>query len=251
MTATSAATTARIIGSVAVSRTGPSAAGAPYPDRLGQPDKACQKPFGERHSPVRCKALLGRADSQSKCNTTRKRRGDLEYFAPPQTTKNEEEHMKYCQITSGERYRIAALRQEGYCPSAIARHLRRHRSTISRELRRNSSRWDGSYRPSKAQERTNGRRSRSRRNQRFGAGEWKLVRSLLGEKWSPVSRDVISCALRGRLLLRTSGFWSLPLLSLWGRMASRASGTPAPLRVSAASWISLPPRARAADSSGR
>jgi IS30 family transposase len=101
--------------------------------------------------------------------------------------------MKYRQITSGERYRIAALRQEGYPPAAIARHLGRHRSTISRELSRNRSRWDGSYRPSKAQEQANGRRSRSRRNERFGREEWKLVTGLLGRKWSP---EQVSGALR-------------------------------------------------------
>ena len=101
--------------------------------------------------------------------------------------------MKYRQITSGERYRIAALRQEGYRPAAIARHLGRHRSTISRELSRNRSRWDGSYRPSKAQEQTNGRRSRSRRNERFGQQEWKLVTGLLVQQWSP---EQVSGALR-------------------------------------------------------
>lgn len=93
--------------------------------------------------------------------------------------------MKYHQITSEERYRISALRQVGYCPAAIARQLGRHRSTISRELRRNCSPWDGGYRPSKAQEQVNGRRSRSRRNRRFGGPAWRRVVSLLREKWSP------------------------------------------------------------------
>jgi IS30 family transposase len=129
--------------------------------------------------------VLGGANSQSKCNSARNKGGDLEYFALSQTTKNEEEPVKYHQITSGERYRISALRQEGYCPAAIARRLRRHRSSISRELRRNRSPWDGRYRPSKAQERANGRRSRSRRNQRFAALEWKRVESALRERWSP------------------------------------------------------------------
>jgi IS30 family transposase len=93
--------------------------------------------------------------------------------------------MKYHQITKEERYTISALRQEGLRPSAIARRLGRHRSTISRELRRNSSRWDGRYRPSKAQERANGRRSRSRRNQRFDELDWIFVDSLLRDQWSP------------------------------------------------------------------
>lgn len=93
--------------------------------------------------------------------------------------------MKYHQITHGERYRIAALRQEGLCPAAIARRIGRHRSTISREYDRNGSRWDNGYRPSRAQEQANGRRSRSRRNQRFGDLEWDLVEALLRDDLSP------------------------------------------------------------------
>jgi IS30 family transposase len=91
----------------------------------------------------------------------------------------------YRQITCEERYRISALRREGACAAAIARRLSRHRSTISRELRRNGSPWDGSYRPSKAQEQANGRRSRSRRNRQFEASAWRLVESRLREDWSP------------------------------------------------------------------
>lgn len=93
--------------------------------------------------------------------------------------------MKYRQITQEERYRISALRQVGACPAVIARQLGRHRSTISRELWRNRSLGDGRYRPSKAQERANGRRSRSRRNRRFAAREWARVEALLRAKWSP------------------------------------------------------------------
>jgi IS30 family transposase len=93
--------------------------------------------------------------------------------------------MTYCQITSEERYILAALRKQGFNQSEIARHLGRHRSSISRELKRNSSRWDGHYRPSKAIERTAGRRSRSRRNQRFSHRDFQRVESLLRQRLSP------------------------------------------------------------------
>lgn len=93
--------------------------------------------------------------------------------------------MTYHQITSEERYTISALRKEGYSQAEIARALGRHRSSICRELKRNSSPYDGGYRPFVASERARARRWRSRRNQRFSAEEWKTVVELLRRDWSP------------------------------------------------------------------
>lgn len=93
--------------------------------------------------------------------------------------------MSYHQITSAERYMISALRKQGSNPSQIAANLQRHRSSICRELKRNCSRWDGHYRPSIAIERTSGRRSRSRRNQRFTYQDLAVVGALRRRQWSP------------------------------------------------------------------
>lgn len=93
--------------------------------------------------------------------------------------------MTYYQITSGERYMLAALRRQGLNQSQIAAALGRHRSTISRELCRNRCLLDGRYRASKAQERTQGRRSRSRRNLRFSVKDFARVDELLCCQWSP------------------------------------------------------------------
>jgi transposase, IS30 family len=106
--------------------------------------------------------------------------------------------MKYHQLTTGERYTLSALRRQGLNQADIARAMGRHPSTISRELRRNAigpRRW---YVPSKAGKKTRGRRSRSRRNQRFHPEQWRLVVSLLEQLWSP---EQISGTLRleGRL----------------------------------------------------
>ena len=90
----------------------------------------------------------------------------------------------YDQLTSGERYELSALRKQGLRPAAIARALGRHRSTICREIERNCRR-DGAYRPFTADQKTRGRRSRSRRNQRFGPADWELVETWLLEDFSP------------------------------------------------------------------
>jgi IS30 family transposase len=92
--------------------------------------------------------------------------------------------MKYHQLTPGERYALSALRQQDLTPAAIARALGRHRSTIIRELQRNS-RKDGGYRPSTACEMARGRQSRSRRNLQFTTEQWALVLGCLQQLWSP------------------------------------------------------------------
>lgn len=93
--------------------------------------------------------------------------------------------MSYRQITAAERYTLAVLRQQGLHPAAIARVLGRHRSTIGRELRRNRTAHDGCYRPQLADWYARSRRSRSRRNRRFGAVAWRLVTRRLQWLWSP------------------------------------------------------------------
>jgi IS30 family transposase len=106
--------------------------------------------------------------------------------------------MQYHQLTPEERYTLAALRRQVPAPSnaEIARIMGRHRSTIGRELARNSARYDGAYRHTKAQERTNGRRSRSRRNTQFTPADWRLVRRLLAQDLSPEQ-------ISGRLLVES------------------------------------------------
>ena len=93
--------------------------------------------------------------------------------------------MKYHQITSEERYTIATLRQQGFNQSRIAAALGRHRSSISREIRRNRSEFDRCYRPFVASHTARARRWRSRRNTQFCAADFRPVETLLKEKWSP------------------------------------------------------------------
>ena len=63
----------------------------------------------------------------------------------------------YHQLTEQERYTLGLLNRQGMSGRSIAQVLGRHPATISREIRRNGCHaTDGAYRPSKAQERTNG-----------------------------------------------------------------------------------------------
>jgi IS30 family transposase len=93
--------------------------------------------------------------------------------------------MRYHQITLDERIAISTLRKEGLCPAAIARRLGRHRSTISRELQRNSCAYDGNYRFTKAQRRTNGRRWRTRRGLQHTTEQYRCVEGLVGQEVQP------------------------------------------------------------------
>jgi transposase, IS30 family len=101
------------------------------------------------------------------------------------TTTKRSDVMTYRQLSPEERYMLAALRRQGLHQAEIARRLGRHRSTVCREVRRNSTKADGHYRAFTAQERTNGRRSRSRRNSHFTAADFATVDELLCRQWSP------------------------------------------------------------------
>jgi IS30 family transposase len=107
----------------------------------------------------------------------------------------------YRQITADERYTLGILRQLGYSVATIAGALGRHRSTVWREVRRNATHHDGTYRPQLAHWYATSRRSRSRRNQRFTAADFELVRSCLERQWSP---EQIAGRLRREGRLRIS-----------------------------------------------
>ena len=106
----------------------------------------------------------------------------------------------YNQITSGERYTIARCRQSRMTVGEIAAFTGRHRSSIYREVARNTG-SGGRYRCSKAQEKTNGRRSRSRRNRHFSEEELAVVEQYLREDWSP---EQVSGYLAKERILRIS-----------------------------------------------
>ncbi len=135
--------------------------------------------------------------------------------------------MQYHQITSEERYAIAALRRQGLSVRAIARDLGRAPSTISREVARNR-RADGGYRAFTACEHTRARRRRSRRNSHFGAGRVGAGRASSSPSTGAPSRSPAGCACTScsrsatRPSTCTSGATSAPAASS-GRHLRQAS----------------------------
>jgi transposase, IS30 family len=91
--------------------------------------------------------------------------------------------MSYRQLTPEQRYQIWGCLRMRMTRSEIAREIGVHRSTVTRELRRNESgRWK--YNPSRAVAMTR-ERQKSKRKYRIGEVTWARVESLLKREWSP------------------------------------------------------------------
>ncbi|MCH8157528.1 MAG: IS30 family transposase, partial [Nitrospinae bacterium] len=88
----------------------------------------------------------------------------------------------YTQLTQGQRYQIEALLKTGHKQIMIARVLAVHKSTISRELKRNHGLRG--YRPKQAHEKTIMRRYEKPQT-RIPPATWALVDSLIEQDWSP------------------------------------------------------------------
>lgn len=93
--------------------------------------------------------------------------------------------MNYQQLTREQRYQIYALLKAGHNQTEIAALLGVHKSTISRELRRN--RGGRGYRPKQAQQRAEGRKQTQRRAAatRIAPPTWAVVEACLRHDWSP------------------------------------------------------------------
>lgn len=95
--------------------------------------------------------------------------------------------MMYDQLTLDERYTISKLRMAGFGAGRIGEIMGRHRSTIHREVERNSIAIldRTTYCPTKAQKKRNGRLRMSRRGRQHQVSEYVRVEQLLKKQWSP------------------------------------------------------------------
>ncbi len=88
----------------------------------------------------------------------------------------------YAQLTHGQRYQIEALLKTGHNQTMIAKVLIVHKSTISRELKRNHGLRG--YRPKQAHEKAM-MRHYEKFQPRISPSTWSLVNSLIKQDWSP------------------------------------------------------------------
>jgi IS30 family transposase len=106
----------------------------------------------------------------------------------------------YHQLTQGQRYQIYALKQTGHGFSEIAAVLGVHKSTVSREWKRN--RGKRGYRPQQAQELALERRKKA--VPRITADVWTIVEQLVKQEWSP---EQIAGRLKKEQGIRISHEW--------------------------------------------
>jgi IS30 family transposase len=123
--------------------------------------------------------------------------------------------MNYTQLAREQRYQIYALKKAGQNQSQIAQVLGCHKSTISRELRRN--RGLKGYRPIQADELAYDRQCEAYRS-RIGWETWQQVERLLRQEWSPEQ-------IAGRLKLEKQPTVSHECIYLYVYAEKRRGGT--------------------------
>jgi len=90
---------------------------------------------------------------------------------------------KYNQIAVEERYHIHSYKKAGFCPAKIAQMLGRHKSSVYRELSRNTG--ERGYRPKQAHEKADKRRREACKAVKMTSELIKRVEVKIREDWSP------------------------------------------------------------------
>ena len=108
--------------------------------------------------------------------------------------------MSYTQLTQEQRYQIHSLLKMEHNQTEIAECLGVHKSTVSRELRRNMG--QRGYRPKQAHQKALSRRGHSR--MRIMPERWAVVEAKIRLEWSP---EQISDWLKRHLVIQISHEW--------------------------------------------
>ena len=87
----------------------------------------------------------------------------------------------YTQLTQEQRYQISALLRNDHSQNEIAKEIEKSKSTISRELKRNSGRRG--YRPKQADQKAQGRKDKAK--PRLRQEDWEMIEHLVYQDWSP------------------------------------------------------------------
>jgi IS30 family transposase len=117
----------------------------------------------------------------------------------------------YAQLTREQRYQIYALLKAGHNQTDIAHLIKVHKSTISRELRRNCGLRG--YRPKQAHQFALNRRKKAR--YRIEASIWILIEALTRQDWSP---EQVSDWLRENYGLQTRSISTFSWINMLGEI---------------------------------
>jgi len=106
----------------------------------------------------------------------------------------------YTQLTQTQRYQISTLLKIGQMQTEIAKAIGVHKSTISREIRRNSGKRG--YRPKQAHQIAMGRQKKAKT--KIKAEDWRMIEKLIRLDWSP---EQIREYCRSEQVLQISHEW--------------------------------------------
>lgn len=108
--------------------------------------------------------------------------------------------MSYCHLTTSERAKIEVLKGLGYSCRAIARHLNRSHTTISRELKRLNE-WSAE----KAQWHAAAQKKKCGARSKFTDKLRKVIEEKLKATWSP--EQIVGSLFQGKLSFKTIYRW--------------------------------------------
>ena len=154
----------------------------------------------------------------------------------------------YCQVSPEERYEMSRLQREGYSKRQIATSLDRSASTVTRELKRNSSKTKG-YVPEYAQQQA---RARNWRGSKLDRDPALRERVLAGLPWKQADRSSLTRPSTASSMPRAivprimPGSGSFPGARPNGAGTGAEEGIPLPIFPCVSPWPSVPKRLRTA-----